>query len=72
MIYLRRKFDQVLASWKLSQDRLPIILRGARQVGKTETILHFAKNNYSQIVYVNFASSPKFKRVIENGYEPLF
>lgn len=70
MIYLRRKFDQVLASWKASQDRLPIILRGARQVGKTETILQFAKNNYSQIVYVNFASSPKFKRVIENGYEP--
>ena len=40
--YLRRKIDDFLMDWKAKSDRKPLIVRGARQVGKTEAILQFA------------------------------
>ena len=38
MELLRRKIDRDLASWKSNPDRLPLIIKGARQIGKTESI----------------------------------
>ena len=43
MEYVRRKIDNVLISWKLEDNRKPLLLRGARQVGKTSTVREFAK-----------------------------
>ena len=48
MRYLRRKADDFLAGWKLQDDRFPLVIKGARQVGKTETIRHFAESNYKR------------------------
>ena len=67
-MYLRRKIDEFLISWKNQDDRLPLIINGARQVGKTESILHFAKNHYENVVYINFIETPKYKGIIKNGY----
>ena len=43
-----------LVSWKNKPGRKPLIIRGARQVGKTWLMKEFGKNEYSQTVYVNF------------------
>ena len=41
-----------------------------RQVGKTESILHFAAENYKSVIYINFIEEPKYKLITENGYKP--
>ncbi len=43
---LERKIDRILQKWKATAERLPLIVRGARQIGKTEAIGHFGKTNY--------------------------
>ena len=53
-MYLKRKIDEYLLEWKKNEERLPLIIKGARQVGKTESINHFAEQNYSNIVSINF------------------
>lgn len=54
-MYLERKIDKFLAEWKVDSTRYPLIVKGAGQIGKTESILHFAKSNYRNIVHINFA-----------------
>ena len=49
-------------------DRKPLIIKGARQTGKTYSILHFIENNYKNKIYINFALEPKFKRITDDGY----
>ena len=68
--YIRRKADDFLAAWKKDPQRKPLIVKGARQVGKTETLLHFAKQNYKNVVYINFVTDEKFKLITRDGYEP--
>ena len=46
-MYLKRKIDEYLLEWKRNEERLPLIIKGARQIGKTESINHFA-----EIIYV--------------------
>ncbi len=67
-MYLKRKIDQFLAAWKADPDRKPLIIRGPRQVGKTESILHFAKAAYKHVVYINFVEEPKYRQITESGY----
>ena len=49
-----RKITGFLTAWKESKHRKPLILQGARQVGKTYSILEFGKNNYENVAYFNF------------------
>uniref|UniRef100_UPI00260BF4E9 AAA family ATPase n=1 Tax=uncultured Acetatifactor sp. TaxID=1671927 RepID=UPI00260BF4E9 len=70
--YLRRKIDAYLVSWRADPNRKPLIVRGARQVGKTESILHFAKEAYRNVVYINFVEEPKYKLITEDGYNKSF
>ena len=49
---LKRKTDVFLLKWKNSADKLPLIIKGARQIGKTEAVEHFARNNYKNIVEI--------------------
>lgn len=46
MKLLQRKIDSILKEWKKNENRLPLIVKGARQVGKTASILQFAHSNY--------------------------
>lgn len=68
-MYLKRKIDEFLVQWKNNKDRLPLIVKGARQIGKTESINHFAKKYYSNIVYINFVLEPKYKMILSDGYD---
>ena len=44
-MYLKRKIDSYLLEWKNSKNKYPLIIKGARQIGKTESVNHFAKEN---------------------------
>lgn len=68
--YLNRKIDEYLRTWKKDPNRKPLIVKGTRQIGKTESILHFAKEAYQSIIYINFVEEPKYKLITENGYKP--
>ncbi len=68
MSRLRRKIDKYLIDWKNSKDKLPLIVKGARQIGKTDSIENFAKNNYKYFVEINFALQPEYKTIFDNGF----
>ena len=68
-IYLKRKIDSYLINWKKDVDRKPLIVKGARQVGKTESIRRFAEENYKNVIYINFVEEPKYKMIAEDGYK---
>ena len=67
--YLRRKFDDWLGLWKKDPNRKPLLVKGARQVGKTESIRHFANANYENVIEVNFVFQPEFKQITADGYK---
>ena len=67
-MYLTRKADAVLADWKANEDRYPLIVHGARQIGKTETIRKFGKKNYTSFIEINFITSPEYRGIIDEGY----
>ena len=66
---LRRKIDDYLIEWKKNENRLPLIIKGARQIGKTNAIRNFGKNNYKTYIEINFALQPQFKTIFEDGFE---
>ena len=66
---LKRKIDKYLEEWKASADKKPLIVKGARQVGKTASIRYFGEKYYNNIVEINFALQPKYKQIFADGYE---
>ena len=68
-MYYRRKIDDFLIRWKEDHAHKPLIVKGARQIGKTESIMHFAKSNYEYVVYINFALETKYKHILADGYD---
>ena len=67
--YLRRKIDTFLLDWKNDPRRKPLIVRGCRQIGKTESIRHFAKiAGYKSFVEINFVKEEKYKKITIDGY----
>lgn len=66
---LKRKMDTFLIEWKNNQQHMPLIVKGARQIGKTETIEYFAKNNYKSVVEINFALQKQYKDIFDDGFE---
>ena len=68
-IYLKRKIDDFLLKWKADNDRKPLIVKGCRQIGKTESIRHFAKvAGYDSFIEINFVKEEKYKKIIVDGY----
>jgi len=68
-VYFKRKIDEFLADWKNNHSRKPLIVKGARQIGKTESILHFANENYENVVYINFVLDKKYTTIVNDGYD---
>lgn len=66
-IVFRRKIDRFLSEWKASENRLPLIIRGARQIGKTYSIREFGRS-YKSFVEINFVDNPEFKDIFDGGY----
>jgi len=65
-----RKVTERLLEWKSSQYRKPLILQGARQVGKTYTILGFAREQYDNTVYINFEYDMAANAIFESSLDP--
>ena len=69
MELLKRKIDKYLIEWKNSPDKKPLIVKGARQIGKTESIRNFARNNYKNVIEINFILQKQFKDIFDDGFE---
>ena len=66
---LKRKIDIFLSKWYEDSDRMPLIVKGGRQVGKTTSILAFAKSHYKHVININFAIETQYKTIFDNGYD---
>lgn len=69
MELLKRKVDKYLIEWKQNPERKPLIVKGARQIGKTESIKKFAENNYKYFININFALQKQYKDIFDDGFE---
>jgi len=67
---MRRQIYGKLLEWKASPRRKPLILYGARQVGKTWLLKEFGKNEYRNTVYLNFDSDPEISKYFEGNIAP--
>ena len=65
-----RKIMSYLVAWKESALRKPLILQGARQVGKTWSILEFGRTHYENVVYFNFETNPKLNQTFDENISP--
>lgn len=66
---LKRKIEQNLINWKNTENRKPLIIKGCRQCGKTFSVMDFAKNNYKNVVYLNFYENPDYAAVFAGSLE---
>lgn len=66
---MEREAIAQLYKWKAKENRKPLIVRGARQVGKTWLMLEFAQRAYDNYVYVNFEDDEVLKHVFENDFD---
>ncbi|MDD5784724.1 MAG: ATP-binding protein [Prevotella sp.] len=65
----RRKIEQVLLDWKKNKDKMPIVIKGCRQCGKTFSVLDFARKNYGNVVYLDFFLNPQYKSIFDDSLE---
>ena len=66
---LRRKIDAILVEWSANKERMPLIIKGARQIGKTEAISHFADKHYQNVIAINFVLQKEYRSIFDDGYE---
>ena len=62
---MKRNAIQALIKWKNSEDRKPMVLKGARQVGKTWLMKSFGRDYYDNFVYFNFDEEDELKSIFE-------
>lgn len=67
---MKRDLYQKLLNWKKSLQRKPLVLRGARQVGKTYLLNEFGSNEFQSYLYINFEEKPEFKVFFEKNLDP--
>lgn len=66
---LKRKIDKYLTDWKNRPDRKPLIIKGARQIGKTRSVEWFAGQNYVSVIEINFIEQKKYREIFNDGFE---
>ena len=66
---LKRKVDNYLLEWKNNPDHKPLIIKGARQVGKTRSVEWFASQNYQCVIQINFVEQKRYRDIFEDGFE---
>lgn len=67
-----RKITEELNRWKSDPYRKPLIIQGARQVGKTYTALEFGRNNYENVAYFNFETRPSLSEIFSENISPRY
>lgn len=66
---LKRKIDKYLTDWKNRSDKKPLIIKGARQIGKTRSVEWFAGQNYASVIEINFIEQKKYREIFNDGFE---
>lgn len=66
---MKRQIYNDLKCWKESKDRKPLIILGARQVGKTWIMRHFGEHEYEQVAYINCDDEPRVKNLFMPDYD---
>jgi uncharacterized protein len=67
---MERKIAKQLAEWKNALHRKPLLLKGARQVGKTWSLLDFGKKHYKNVLYFNFESNKDLHGIFDRDLAP--
>ena len=67
-----RLIDDYLVEWKDGKYRKPLVIQGARQVGKTYAVLEFGKTHYDNVAYFNFQTSPTLGRTFDEDLRPSY
>ena len=67
---MKRLVEQRLNEWKNSANRKPLLIYGARQIGKTYSMLAFGKEHYANTVYCNFEVTADLHTVFERDLDP--
>ena len=68
---MKRDISEKLISWKNSTSRKPLIVRGARQVGKTYTIKDFGRENFSSLIVLDFERDRSLHQVFSKDLQPV-
>ncbi|MDR0917660.1 MAG: AAA family ATPase, partial [Oscillospiraceae bacterium] len=67
---MKRQAMAKLISWKNKTDKMPLIIEGARQIGKTWLMQEFGKNYYENTVYINFDINIKVREIFQKNINP--
>ena len=67
---MKRKVTAALEAWAAEQGKKPLVLFGARQTGKTTSVLEFGATRYQSVVHVDFVRQPAFKAAFERSLNP--
>lgn len=65
---MQRNLIKAISDWKLGSNRKPLIIQGARQVGKTWIMKAFGAANFGQVVYINFESSVRLQSIFKDDF----
>ena len=66
---LERKITAILKEWKNEKNKPCLLIKGARQVGKTYIVSEFAENNYKSYIYINFELMPEYKEIFNGNLD---
>ncbi len=66
---MKRNILDKLIQWKTKSNRKPLIIQGARQVGKTWAMKHFGEQAFEQVAYINFDNNPRMKTLFSGDYD---
>ena len=67
-----RLIDDYLIKWKEDKYRKPLVIQGARQVGKTYAVLEFGRKHYDNVAYFNFQTSPTLNKTFDEDLRPSY
>lgn len=68
---MKRKISAALCEWKNRQNRMPLVVEGARQVGKTYILQEFGRENFEQVVYLNMEIETALIRLLDTELSPV-
>ncbi len=67
---MRRNIEDYFSKWAKDPQRTPLLIRGARQIGKSYTVRKFAEKNFTNFIEINFERQPEFKSFFEESLDP--
>ena len=67
---MKRNIDKQLRQWQKKEKRKPLVLLGARQIGKTHSLKQFGNDNFKNYFYINFERQKEYQQIFEKDLKP--